>query len=218
MSVSQLASGAIVVAIFLLVAFPVHEFSHAWAAYRLGDSTARWQGRLTLNPLVHFDPLGGSLLAISILLAGFGFGWAKPTPVNPYNLRYGRRGEALVAVAGPISNLVMAMAVAIPLRLIHSDPALLATVAANDVARFVFSVAVLFVEIDVLLMIFNLLPIPPLDGWRALLGIVDARTAYTLRQFEQYGFVLILLLIVVAPRFLGGLVGGLAGILLGFAP
>jgi Zn-dependent proteases len=217
-SVSQLASGAIVVAIFLLVAFPVHEFSHAWAAYRLGDSTARWQGRLTLNPLVHFDPLGGSLLAISILLAGFGFGWAKPTPVNPYNLRYGRRGEALVAVAGPISNLVMAIAVAIPLRLIHADPALLASVAANDVARFVFNVAVLFVEVDIVLLIFNLLPIPPLDGWRALLGIVDARTAYNLRQFEQYGFVLIILLIVVAPRFLGGLVGGLAGILLGFAP
>lgn len=218
MSAEQLVGGAIVVAIFLLVAFPVHEFSHAWVAYLLGDSTARWQGRLTLNPLVHFDPLGGSLLAISILLAGFGFGWAKPTPVNPYNLRYGRRGEALVAVAGPISNLIMAIAVAIPLRLIHADPALLASVAANDVARFVFSVAVLFVEIDVLLLIFNLLPIPPLDGWRGLLGIVDARTAYNLRQFEQYGFVLIILLIVVAPRFVGGLVGGLAGILLGFTP
>ena len=218
MSAEQLLIGAIVVAIFLLVAFPVHEFSHAWAAYRLGDSTARWQGRLTLNPFVHFDPIGGSLLAISILLAGLGFGWAKPTPVNPYNLRYGRRGEALVALAGPISNLIMAVAVAIPLRLIHSDPALLAAVATNDIANFVFSVGVIFVEIDVLLMIFNLLPIPPLDGWRALLGIVDARTAFNLRQFEQYGFVLIILLIVVAPRFIGGLVGGLAGILLGFAP
>jgi len=217
-SAEQLLIGAIVVAIFLLVAFPVHEFSHAWAAYRLGDSTARWQGRLTLNPFVHFDPIGGSLLAISILLAGLGFGWAKPTPVNPYNLRYGRRGEALVALAGPISNLIMAVAVAIPLRLIHSDPALLAAVATNDIANFVFSVGVIFVEIDVLLMIFNLLPIPPLDGWRALLGIVDARTAFNLRQFEQYGFVLIILLIVVAPRFIGGLVGGLAGILLGFAP
>jgi Zn-dependent protease len=217
-SAEQLLIGAIVVAIFLLVAFPVHEFSHAWAAYRLGDSTARWQGRLTLNPLVHFDPIGGSLLAISILLAGFGFGWAKPTPVNPYNLRYGRRGEALVAVAGPISNLIMAVAVAIPLRVIHSDPSLLAAVAANDIASFVFSIGVTFVVIDVLLMIFNLLPIPPLDGWRALLGMVDARTAFNLRQFEQYGFVLIILLIVVAPRFIGGLVNGLAGILLGFTP
>ena len=103
-------------------------------AYRLGDSTARCQGRLTLNPIVHFDPIGGTLLAISIILAGFGFGWAKPTPVNPYNLRYGRRGEALVAVAGPISNLVMAAIVAIPLRIILGDPSMLATVRSSDIA------------------------------------------------------------------------------------
>jgi Zn-dependent protease len=215
-SAEDLLIGAIVVAIFLLVAFPVHEFSHAWVAYRLGDSTARWQGRLTLNPLVHFDRLGGSLLAITMLLGGFAFGWAKPTPVNPYNLRYGRRGEALVAVAGPISNLAMAIAVAVPLRLIHADPALLVAVANNDIARFVFSVAVIFVQIDVLLLIFNLLPIPPLDGWRGLLGIVDARTAFSLRQFEQYGFVIIILLIVLAPRFIGGVVNGITSLLLGF--
>lgn len=218
MNAEQLFIGAIVVAIFLLVAFPVHEFSHAWAAYRLGDSTARYQGRLTLNPIAHFDPLGGTLLAISILLVGFGFGWAKPTPVNPYNLRYGRRGEAIVALAGPISNLVMAIAVAIPLRLIHADPALLAAVASNDIAALVFNVGVIFVVVDLLLLIFNLLPIPPLDGWRAFLGLVDARTAYNLRQFEQYGFVIIILLILVAPRFIGGLVDGLAGLVLGFPP
>ena len=216
MSPEQLIGGAIVVAIFLLVAFPVHEFSHAWVAYRLGDSTARWQGRLSLNPLVHFDPLGGTLLAISVIIAGFGFGWAKPTPVNPYNLRYGRRGEAIVAVAGPISNLVMAIAVAIPLRLIHGDASMWLQVQTSDLASFVFAVAVLFVEIDLLLLVFNLLPIPPLDGWRALLGLVDARTAMNLRQFEQYGFLAIILLILVAPRFLGGLVTGLAGLLLGF--
>jgi Zn-dependent protease len=217
-SPERLIGGAIVVAIFLLIAFPVHEFSHAWAAYRLGDSTARYQGRLTLNPLVHFDPLGGTLLAISVLLAGFGFGWAKPTPVNPYNLRYGRRGEAIVAVAGPISNLVMAIAVAIPLRLINADPALSASVASSDIGSFLFFVGVLFVEIDILLLVFNLLPIPPLDGWRALLGLVDARTAMNLRQFEQYGFVILILVIVAAPRFVGGLASGLAGILLGFTP
>lgn len=216
MSAEELLIGAIVVAIFLLVAFPVHEFSHAWAAYRLGDSTARWQGRLTLNPLVHFDRLGGTLLAVTMLLGGFAFGWAKPTPVNPYNLRYGRRGEALVAVAGPLSNLAMAVAVAVPLRLIHSDPSLWLAVASNDIAWLVFTVAVIFVKIAVLLMIFNLLPIPPLDGWHGLLGIVDARTAYNLRQFEQYGFVLIILLIVVAPRFIGGLMDGITSLLLGF--
>jgi Zn-dependent protease len=217
-SVEQLVGGAIVVAIFLLVAFPVHEFSHAWAAYRLGDSTARYQGRLTLNPLAHFDPLGGTMLAISVMFLGFGFGWAKPTPVNPYNLRYGRRGEALVALAGPISNLVMAIAVAIPLRLIHSDPALLLSVQANDFAKLAFNVGLIFVVVVIALTLFNLLPIPPLDGWRALLGLVDARTAYSLRQFEQYGFIVLILIIIFAPGALFQVVVQLAGLLLGFSP
>jgi Zn-dependent protease len=215
-SVEQLLSGAAVVAIFLLVAFPVHEFAHAWAAYRLGDSTARYQGRLTLNPIAHFDPVGGTILAFSVLLAGFGIGWAKPTPVNPYNLRNGRRGEALVAAAGPISNLIMAAIVAIPLRLVYMSPDLFRTVLNNDIATFVFNVAVLFVEIDVLLLIFNLLPIPPLDGWRALLGLVDARTAFNLRPFEQYGFVVLILLIVVAPTFIGQITRTITTFLLGF--
>ena len=216
MTLDQLVQGATVVAIFLLVAFPVHEFSHAWVAYRLGDSTARYQGRLSLNPVVHFDPVGGTILAISVLLAGFGIGWAKPTPVNPYNLRYGRRGEAIVAVAGPISNLIMAVAVAIPLRLILSSPSLAQTVASNNISFFVFNVAVLFVRIDILLLIFNLLPIPPLDGWRGLLGLVDARTAYNLKPYEQYGFVVLLLLIFLAPTFISGIVNTITGFLLGF--
>jgi Zn-dependent protease len=214
-NLQDLLSGATVVAIFLLVAFPVHEFSHAWAAFKLGDSTARYQGRLTLNPVAHFDPIGGVLLAISVLLAGFGIGWAKPTPVNPYNLRNGRRGEALVAAAGPISNLVMAAIVAIPLRLIIGNPDMFSAVLTNNVAYFVFNVAVLFVQIDILLLIFNLLPIPPLDGWRALLGLVDVRTAQNLRPFEQYGFVVLILLIVFAPAFIGNLVTTVTGFLLG---
>jgi Zn-dependent protease len=215
-SVAQLTQGAIVVAIFLLIAFPVHEFSHAWVANRLGDSTARYQGRLTLNPVAHFDPIGGILLAVSILLVGFGIGWAKPTPVNPYNLRYGRRGETVVAIAGPISNLVLALAVALPLRLIVMSPDLSATVVSNDIALFAFNTAALFVTVDVLLMVFNLLPIPPLDGWRGLLGLVDARTAYSLRQFEQYGFIVLLLLIFIAPRFLTDIVSGITSLLIGY--
>ncbi|HEY7024484.1 MAG TPA: site-2 protease family protein [Candidatus Limnocylindrales bacterium] len=215
MTALDLAQDAAVLAIFLLVAFPVHEFSHAWTAFRLGDSTARWQGRLTLNPIVHFDPIGGSLLAISIVLAGFGIGWAKPTPVNPYNLRYGRKGEALVAVAGPISNLVMAAIVAIPLRIIASNPSMLETVRSSDISVFVLNVAYLFVQIDVLLMIFNLLPIPPLDGWRALLGLVDARTAYNLKPFEQYGFVVLILIIFIAPTFIGQLAQTITTFLVG---
>src|SRR5688572_6311208 len=108
----------------LLVGFPVHEFSHALAAWRLGDGTARLFGRLTLNPIAHFDPIGGSLLAITMLLSGstgnaFGFGWAKPTPVNPLNLRGGRQGEAIVALAGPASNLVLASLGALVFRIVN---------------------------------------------------------------------------------------------------
>src|SRR5437867_7980241 len=112
---SQLLPILLVVAILLLVAFPVHEFSHALAAYRLGDSTARYLGRLTLNPIAHFDPLGGFFLILTAL-TGFGIGWAKPTPVNPANLAGGRQGEALVAFDGPLSNLVMASISAVPLQ------------------------------------------------------------------------------------------------------
>jgi Zn-dependent protease len=212
----QILQALLAAGIIILVSFPVHEFSHAWMANRLGDATARYQGRLTLDPRAHFDPLGGMLLILTAVLnTGFFFGWAKPTPVNPYNLHGGRRGESLVALAGPLSNLVMAVAVAIPLRLIAADPGLRDVIGASDAAVFVFNVAVFFVIINVILFIFNFLPIPPLDGWRMLLGVVDARTSYTLRQFEPYGFVLILVLILFGGQYLGGLIGFVSGLLLG---
>jgi Zn-dependent protease len=212
----QLISALAAVGIVLLVGFPVHEFSHAFAAFRLGDSTARYQGRLTLNPIKHFDPLGGALLALSATLGGFFIGWAKPTPVNPYNLRYGRRGEAIVALAGPISNLVMAAAVAVPLRIIAMNQALLFDMLSNSVAAFFLDVALFFVLINLFLMVFNLLPIPPLDGWRVLLGLLDARTSHNLRQFEQYGFVLILVIFLVGAPFLSQIVFTIRLFLLGF--
>jgi len=211
----EILQRVIAVAIIILVAFPVHEFSHALAAYRLGDSTARYQGRLTLNPITHFDPLGGLLLAISAIVGGFFIGWAKPTPVNPYNLRGGRRSEALVALAGPISNLVLAAIVAIPLRIILHSPEMLGVISSNDISWFVLGVLETFMVINIILMLFNLLPIPPLDGWHALLGVVDARTAYTLRQYEQYGFILILLLIITGAPFLRGAIDFIQRLLLG---
>jgi Zn-dependent protease len=215
-NLADLLPALVAVAIFIVVAFPIHEFSHAWAAFRLGDSTARYQGRLTLNPVVHFDPLGGGMLILTTLLgSGFVIGWAKPTPVNPYNLRYGRRGESLVALAGPVSNLVMAAAVAIPLRFILADPLRVAQIAASDPATFVFNVAYTFLQINVILFVFNLLPIPPLDGWRVFLGLVDARTAYNLRQYEQFGFIALLILILAGATFLGGLINTVMSILLG---
>jgi Zn-dependent protease len=212
---SDLVQSLVAVAIIILVSFPVHEFSHAFVAYRLGDSTARYQGRLTLNPIVHFDPLGGAMLLIGAVIGGFLIGWAKPTPVNPYNLRYGRRGDALVALAGPLSNLILAVIVAIPLRMILASPQLSLTVGSSDIALFAFGVAELFVVINILLMIFNLLPIPPLDGWHVLLDLVSPRTAYTLRQYEQYGFLLILVLILAGAPIIGGILGVIRRFLLG---
>jgi Zn-dependent protease len=205
----------IAVGVIILIGFPVHEFSHAWAANTLGDSTARYMGRLTLDPRVHFDPVG-SLILVAGAFLGFLIGWAKPTPVNPYNLRYGRRGEALVALAGPVSNLIMAGAVAIPVRLIYADPALRFQLEANPITGFVLHVAVFFVIINGILFIFNFLPIPPLDGWRMLMGVVDSRTAYSLRQFEQYGLLVLIALLVFGREPLFALITAIRHFLLGF--
>lgn len=186
----------IVLAIILLVAFPVHEFSHALVAYRLGDGTAKLFGRLTLNPVAHFDPVGGTLLALSMLFTGFGFGWAKPTPVNTLNLRGGRQAEALVALAGPLSNFVMACVGGVIFRLLD--------VANVPVPGLVLTVIYYFVLINLGLMVFNLVPIPPLDGSKVLFGLLPPRTAWKWRPvLEQYGF-LILMLAIVAPIFPGG--------------
>ena len=194
----------IVVVIMLLVGLPVHEFSHALVAYRLGDGTAKMFGRLTLNPIAHFDPVGGTLLAVTFIgsaiasaTAGtplIGFGWAKPTPVNPLNLEGGRRGEALVAAAGPVSNFVLAAAAALPLRFILANPSVV------DLDSLPVQVLVYFIQINLLLMIFNLIPIPPLDGSKVLFAFLDRRTEYQVRPFlEQYGFFILLFLLFVPP-------------------
>jgi len=191
----EFAIKATVIAVMLLVAFPIHEFSHALAAYRLGDGTARLMGRLTLDPRAHFDPTGGVLLAISVLFFGIGFGWAKPTPYNPMNLRGGRWGEAIVSVAGPLSNLVLAIAGALPLRWI-----LLSGMNVPYLPEFLF----FFVQINLVLMIFNLIPIPPLDGSKVLYAFLEPRTVWQIRPIlEQYGLV-ILLGAMLLPIFPGG--------------
>jgi Zn-dependent protease len=211
----ELVSRLIAAAVIILVGFPVHEFAHAFIANQLGDSTARYQGRLTLNPIAHFDPLGGTFLVLSTLLAGFPIGWAKPTPVNPYNLRWGRRGDVVVALAGPVSNLILAAAVAIPLRLIVHDVGLMAQIGANPALSLILGAVEFFMVINIILAVFNFLPIPPLDGWHGLLGLVDARTAFSLRQVEQYGFILLLLIVFAGGRIIGDIVFGIRNILLG---
>jgi len=189
------------VAIMLLVGFPVHEFSHALAAYRLGDSTAKHLGRLTLNPVAHFDPLGGILLAITFIGGGFGFGWAKPTPVNPNNLEGGRWGEAIVAAAGPVSNLILAIIVALPLRYLADHETLLLQIPDIVVQTMIF-----FVFINLVLMVFNLFPIPPLDGSKVLFAFLPPRVSWQWRPIlEQYGFILLLLVFFLPP---GNSIGG----------
>ncbi len=205
MDLERVIPAVIVVAIMLLVGLPVHEFSHALVAYRLGDGTAKLFGRLTLNPIAHFDPVGGTLLALTFIgsaAAGgaFGFGWAKPTPVNPMNLQGGRRGEALVAAAGPLSNLLLAAVAAIPLRFLIASPELTGPV------LLVAEVLSLFVQINLVLMIFNLIPIPPLDGSKVLFAFLDRRTEYQIRPIlEQYGFFILMALFFLPP---GNSIGG----------
>ncbi len=186
------------VAMILLISFPVHEFAHAFAAYRLGDGTAKLFGRLTLNPIAHFDPIGGLLLLASSL-TGFGIGWAKPTPVNPSNLRGGHDSEGLVAFAGPAANLVLAALAAIPIRLLIE-----AAKRGTDVPDVVFQTLAMFILINVALMLFNLVPIPPLDGSKVLFSFMSPRQMMQYRPvLEQYGFIL-LLFVAFVPILPGG--------------
>ena len=198
-TLNNIVAAVIVVAIMLLIGLPVHEFSHALAAFRLGDGTAKLFGRLTLNPIAHFDPVGGSLLALTFIGSAatggaLGFGWAKPTPVNPMNLEGGRRGEALVAAAGPLSNFVLAALGALPLRYLLDNPQIV------DIDSMVILVLFYFVQINLLLMIFNFIPIPPLDGSKVLFALMDRRTEYQIRPFlEQYGFFILLAVLLFPP-------------------
>lgn len=206
----EIQSAIIVIAIFLLVGFPVHEFAHAFVAYRLGDGTAKLFGRLTLNPAAHFDPLGGLFLVITALIpGGFMFGWAKPTPVNPSNLRDRRNGEVLVALAGPASNIIMASLAAIVARIIFASDAEIPTLA--------LAVLLTFVQLNVVLAIFNLLPIPPLDGSSLLFRILSPQQVWQWRPvLQQYGFIILIVLIFALRGPFGSLINNVTLFLLGF--
>ncbi len=179
-------------AIVLVVAFTVHELAHAITADRLGDPTPRRMGRITLNPIAHLDPFGTIMLLVS------GFGWAKPVMVNPLNLRGNPRSSmAIVALAGPASNLVMAVLFALPLRLVDFWPLAFKFSVAGEKAAFLFFQ---FVWINLILMFFNLIPIPPLDGYKILQGSVPPDMSYQLRSMEQYGFLILMLVVFILPR------------------
>jgi Zn-dependent protease len=172
-SIEQLIGGLIA----LLVGLTFHEFSHAYIADSLGDHRPRAMGRLTLNPIAHLDPIG----AIMLLLVGFG--WAKPVMVNPAALRNGRTGLALVAAAGPIANVIVAVIAAVVFRVLN-----LADVNNSFVMQTLFWV----VSLNMLLAVFNLLPIPPLDGYNVALAFLPPRQAMFLRRYGQYGVLILL--------------------------
>jgi Zn-dependent protease len=198
----------IMIAIFLVVAFPVHEFAHAWVAYLRGDATAKQFGRLTLNPVVHFDPVGGVMTAVSVLIGGLLIGWAKPTPVNTINLRDRRNDEVLVALAGPASNLVMAILGAIVIRVLVAVGVGLPELAAQALW--------LFVVFNLALAIFNLIPIPPLDGSNLLFRFLPAETAWRVRPFlAQYGIFVLLGFVLLGGRFISSFVIDVARVLVG---
>lgn len=162
-------------AILIFTSMPIHEWAHAFVAYKLGDDTAALRGRLTLNPLAHLDPVG----TIGLLIAGYG--WGKPVPVNPYRLRGNMRFSwALVSGAGPFSNFVLAMLGAIPFRM--------GWLGANLSSGFSLeSILLQFVLINLGLMVFNLVPFPPLDGSRILAWLLPPRWASAMDRLEQIG-------------------------------
>jgi Zn-dependent protease len=189
----------------LITGIGFHEFSHAFAADRLGDDTARLRGRVSLNPLRHLDPAGTALMMI------IGFGWGKPTPVNPYRLRHGPiTGRAIVAAAGPISNYLIAGLAAIPfhLNMLHFGvPLDVSTWDFTDYASLYLGTLII---LNVVLGTFNLLPIAPLDGFAVALGLLPRDLALSAARLEQYGppilMVLILLPYIGGISILGGII------------
>lgn len=193
-------------AIVFILAISVHEFMHAWSANALGDDTAKREGRITLNPIAHFDPLG-FLFGLLLIFGVAPIAWGKPVPVNPYKLRGGRRGMAVVAVAGPLSNLVMAAL--LPAILLAFSSFLSQTGVDSRVLRFMAVLTQMMFAWNIGLFVFNLLPIPPLDGFNILLGLVPSYWVYRLEQVRQYSMIILLLVMFLPGPNGGSLLGAI---------
>jgi len=167
------------IAAVLIIAFTVHEFAHAYTAYKLGDTTAKDQGRLTLNPIQHLDPIGTLLIFI------FGFGWARPVPVKRRNFKNPRLGGIIVSLMGPLSNFALAVI----------GTGILVLFSANFPPMLV-EFLLWFNYFNVLLFVFNLLPLPPLDGYRILEDLVSPSVRAKMTQYEQYGSLVFLILVI----------------------
>ncbi|CAG0962875.1 hypothetical protein GPROT1_00942 [Gammaproteobacteria bacterium] len=194
----------------VVFAITLHEVAHGWVAKLLGDRTAEQQGRLTLNPLYHIDPVGTLLLPglMMLLPGGFIFGWAKPVPVNWGRLRNPRRDMGLVAIAGPMSNLAM-----IVLWILLSRLAIVMNLA--FVSRPLLFMAAAGILINAMLMLLNLLPLPPLDGGRVMSSLLPSRLSYKYDKLEPYG--LIILVVLMVTPILSMVLGGPLGLVIGLS-
>lgn len=186
MDIEKIIYNIAVWAIPVLFAITVHEVAHGWVANKLGDGTAKMLGRLTLNPIKHIDPIGTIVVPLAMLiLSGFAFGWAKPVPVNTRNLKKPRRDMAIVAIAGPLANVVMALFWVFFIKLAS-------TVSDVSIAKGLVAMGSAGVTINLVLFVFNLFPIPPLDGSKVLAGFVPAAVSNLLDKIEPYGFFIVM--------------------------
>ncbi len=188
----------------LLLALSFHESAHAYIAFRLGDPTARDLGRVTLNPLPHIDIFG--LIAIMF----FPIGWAKPVPVNPYNLKNPIRDNLWISLAGPASNLILAFISGVVFRLLYNP------LASSAGGAYFLTLIQSSVILNIILMVFNLLPIPPLDGFHILEGMVSTETYVKLQRIQQFGPLLLLALVLFGGGILGAILGPVIRVLGGF--
>ena len=186
----------------------VHEVSHGYAALRLGDQTARLAGRLTLNPIKHLDPVGSVIVPLLTTLGGFPFGWAKPIPYNPYNLRNQRWGELIVAAAGPVSNIIVAVFFSMIIR--FSD------VGQSQMISPFFEISATIVWVNLVLAIFNLLPVPPLDGSKILFSILPYGISQKIRlSLERYGIFIVVIFLIFIWEIVSPLIFGIFALLTG---
>lgn len=173
----------------VLICLPVHEYAHGWVAHKLGDPTAKSMGRLDLNPIAHLDPIG----TVAIFL--FGFGWARPVPVNPYYFKNRKRGMAITALAGPVSNILLALVVMLLLKLVWLAAAFLPSMS-ETVYNMLYVLQLILgymISLNLSLAVFNLVPIPPLDGSKVLGAVLPDRIYSTVLRYERYAILVVYL-------------------------
>ncbi len=192
----------------LVLSMIVHEICHAFVAYRLGDPTAKRLGRLSFNPIRHMDPLGTAMFFITYLLGGFIFGWAKPVPISPYYFKNRQRSMALVGLAGPVSNFILGIGFILIYRALNPSP-----------DGYLAEALLLAFQVNMVLGLFNLIPIPPLDGSRVFGALLPKRAYEKWAEMDQYGMILVVVFLVVLwgpfGRFLRWAVLGIANAFLG---